>query len=983
MESLLLGGLALAGFNSPKKKKNIKRKQNGPRELDNSYSSNMDGKMRKLERKQAQSLVSSIKEQKPEYFKQFDELTFDNINEPVSINDAHITITGKNISLQRQLNLHSGYSNVNESLNYRVIDKENFTHNNMTPNTSKRDYSLDDSRATRKLEAFTGVNENYVPKQEKYHLFEPMKNLSYVNGMPVFTDYLDDRFLPSNKNNNGNLPFQSKTIVRPGINGENAAGLSGNTVYRINPRNIDALRSEQNQKVSYMNKPLVTIKKGEYRGPDFNLTKYKLPDFRETNFGDLVPNKSEVEGPIQTGKYTNIYSQRGEDDTYYSTPAVNTNVGSGPSLSKTQFSTAKKENYNNDMAHAIGAQEIKPVFLNEESWANRDNQRTTSSHNITGTTGFTNRGSYANDPNYIPQNTIRESTTHNIILGSKPEGGTTNVIPKDIAKKTIIQTTSHDLVLGSKGENASGNVQFSDKAKTTIRETSSHNQILGSKPEYSSGNVQFSDKAKTTIRETSSHNKILGAQPEYSSGNVQLTDKAKITIRETSSHNKILGAQPEYASGSVQFTDKAKITIRETSSHNKILGAQPEYASGSVQFTDKAKKTIRETSSHNKILGAHPEYASGSVQPTDKAKITIRQSTSHNLILGSQPEYASGNVQPTDKAKKTIRETTSHGIALGAKPEYASGNVQPTDKAKKTIRETTSHDIALGAKPEYASGNVQPTDKPKATIRQTTLYTTPGMNVMNPVSIGYTKDDDDKARNTIRQTTEVTQQNEGPVGGVNNYTGYTRDEKDEAKRTIRQTTENSQYEGPAGNGEISTGYTRDEKDEAKRTIRQTTENNQYEGPAGGVDNYSGYARDENDTAKTTTKETTMLRDYTGHMSTEVCMPVSTIASENMSIRETREIGNYNRTAAGGANYAGPQINSSTVKMNGKKTSVYYVPHPARALDANVTPSDKKHAYENKKPILDYGDYYINNSYINTLNDNPYVNDIHHQKNYKF
>ena len=76
-----------------------------------------------------------------------------------------------------------------------------------------------------------------------------------------------------------------------------------------------------------------------------------------------------------------------------------------------------------------------------------------------------------------------------------------------------------------------------------------------------------------------------------------------------------------------------------------------------------------------------------------------------------------------------------------------------------------------------------------------------------------------------------------------------------------------------------TGYSRDEKDEAKRTIRQTTENTQYEGPAGGVDNYSGYARDVYDTAKTTTKETTMLTDYTGQMSTEVGMPVSTIASE--------------------------------------------------------------------------------------------------------
>jgi hypothetical protein len=27
------------------------------------------------------------------------------------------------------------------------------------------------------------------------------------------------------------------------------------------------------------------------------------------------------------------------------------------------------------------------------------------------------------------------------------------------------------------------------------------------------------------------------------------------------------------------------------------------------------------------------------------------------------------------------------------------------------------------------------------------------------------------------------------------------------------------------------------------------------------------------------------------------------------------------------------------------------------------------------------DYYINDNFINTLNDNPYVNDLFHQKNY--
>jgi len=884
MESILLGALAVAGFNSnPIDKKNLKTNKYNPNDLEKRYSSNTQGKMNKLERNQAQSLVDSIKEKKPEYFKQFDELTFDNISEPVSINQAHITITGTNTGLQRNLNLYNGYSTVEDDLNYRVVAKENFTHNNMTPNTSKRDYAINDSKVTRKLEAFTGVNEFFVPKQEKYNLFEPMKNLTYVDGMPVFTDYLDDRYLPSNKNNNGNLPFENGQRVKPGIQNDSREGLG--TVYRIMPRSTDALRGEHNQKISYMNKPLETIKKGEYRGPDFNLTKYKLPDFREISFGDLVPVKAAVEGQKKTGKYTNVTTQRNEEESYHAGPGVNTNVGSGPSKSKTQFTEAKRENYYNDMAHGVGAVEVKPILLNTESYANRDNQRTTSSHNI--------------------------------VLGSKAENVGAAIYQNDKARDTLRQTTSHDIILGAAPERKNTNVLPTDLAKKTVRQTTSHNLVLGSKPEYASGNVQFTDKAKKTIRESTSHDLTLGAQPEYASGNVQFTDIAKKTIRETTSHNNILGAQSEYSTGIAPLTDKAKITIRQTTSHNKILGAKPENLGPATYQTDEAKKTIRET-------------------------------TSHNIVLGSKPENMGPATYQTDEAKKTIRETSSHNIVLGSKPENMGPATYQTDKAKPTIRQTSSHNIVLGAKPESMSGNVLPTDKAKSTIKQTTLYTTPGMNVATTVANGYTKDDKDTARKTIRQTTENTQY-EGPAGGVDNYTGYTRDEKDEAKPTIRQTTENTEYEGPLG----------------------------------GVDNYSGYARDRNDRAKTTIKQTTLLTDYTGQMSTEVTGQSSHIASDNMTIRETREIGNYNRIAAGGANLAGPQINNGNVKMNSKKTSVYYVPHPAKGLDANVTPSSTKPIVENKKPQLDYGDYYINNVQINTLNDNPYVNDIYHQKNIKF
>ena len=119
MESILLGGLALAGFNTSKPNEN--KKVNKKKKLDDSYGSNISGKMKKMEQNQAQNLKKSIQQNRPEFFKQFDELTFDNMGEPVPVTDSHVTITGVNNSLQRGLDLTNGYSNLEESLNYGVV----------------------------------------------------------------------------------------------------------------------------------------------------------------------------------------------------------------------------------------------------------------------------------------------------------------------------------------------------------------------------------------------------------------------------------------------------------------------------------------------------------------------------------------------------------------------------------------------------------------------------------------------------------------------------------------------------------------------------------------------------------------------------------------------------------------------------------------------------------------------------------------------
>ena len=43
----------------------------------------------------------------------------------------------------------------------------------------------------------------------------------------------------------------------------------------------------------------------------------KIPDFKEQKFSDLIPTKSIVNKEMQTGKFTNNTSQRGEKSINY------------------------------------------------------------------------------------------------------------------------------------------------------------------------------------------------------------------------------------------------------------------------------------------------------------------------------------------------------------------------------------------------------------------------------------------------------------------------------------------------------------------------------------------------------------------------------------------------------------------------------------------------------------------------------------------
>jgi hypothetical protein len=607
------------------------------------YNSNIENNIKMIEQNQAKQNFS-----KPEYLNQFDDLRFDSISNPVGENDTYKTLLGINSYVKKDLEIRDNYSyfNSNDNGTYNVISPDQFTHNNMMPNTTQRDVNKSVDFSQRKLEAFTGSNKNLIQKKEKVPLFEPMKNLTWIHGAPVMSGELQQRYLASNKNNNGNLPFETKARVLPGLGNQVQEGR--NAVYRMNPVTIDKLRSHNNQKITYDNKPLETIKKGEMRAPDHNLTKFKLPDFRETNFGDLIPNCSVVPKEKKEGIYTNMYTERGDKEQYMPKPGIMVSMGDGPSTGKTKFEPVKKESYTNDPNRNIQDVNNKPVFTNIKSWANNDNQRTTTNIDYKG-----------------PVQNATMTYTLNYA---------------DIAKPTIKQMTSHDIV--SNFTNVNANPQYlknNDLAKTTIKQMTSHDIVsnfnsVNANPQYLKNN----DLAKPTIKQMTSHDIVsnftnVNANPQYLKNN----DLAKTTIKQMTSHNIVsnfnsVNSNSQY----LKNNDVAKKTMKENVETTTYIGSAVDNFTNATykQLSDTMKPTIKQTTTvpvpvSNLYMSSSVNY---SRNPKDKMRDTIKQTIINNNYIGNTRNEIEGGISheaSSNMHQNLCREKTTYNRPANGKSD--------------------------------------------------------------------------------------------------------------------------------------------------------------------------------------------------------------------------------------------------------------------------------------------------------------------------
>jgi len=459
MESLLLGTLSYYG--------NTNNNNNKTHENTNynSYNGNIEEKIDSIETNQAKTLKNQ-----PEYFSQFDSLSFDNLSQPTAENMAHTTRSGFNTFLQRDLDFHNGYSEFqNTDMHYNVVPKEEFVHNNMVPFTSRRETFVNLDSNTRKYEQLSGNDSTWQNKKEVDPFFDPVKDMNNVFGMPVMTEQFSQRYNPSLKNNYGNLPFQSDVKVAPGLDGKRSAPYA---VHRVMPRNIDELRSEINKKVSYTTKPLETIKKGDIRAMESQITNFKLPSYREVSFNDLVPNKFYVEGQRKTGEFVHTDTERGITDYDYMGGAYNSNKGTAPNVNTTNFTPAKRENYLNDFTHALNAVNTRPVFTNVDSYTNYETDRSEINQELHATGAYNNNlASYYHNSCDIAKPTMKQNNIvqdRNLGVNGAMEQKSYVFSHDSVLPKTHRETTNYNEVRNTAPSNQAGPLMLTDEAKHTI-----------------------------------------------------------------------------------------------------------------------------------------------------------------------------------------------------------------------------------------------------------------------------------------------------------------------------------------------------------------------------------------------------------------------------------------------------------------------------------------------------------------------------------
>ena len=961
MELLIMGALAYAGKkindNDNQEKKLIVKPKKSNRKKNLYQSKNVEKNKEYVKKKIYKNHKAAMNPNKTNYIsaeyrdnkiddrsnksftEQFNVLQFD-AQQPTSFNSFNLNDGN-----------YSSFNSNHQDMTYNIIkNQDEFLHNNMQPGTSQRDFPLQTNEGVMKdrLELFTGFPEDYKPKKESKPLFEPMQDLSFVNGMPVATDFLEQRYLPSYKKNDQDLPFENKVKVIPGIEGKNQEGVHG--TYRIMPKTTDDLRAANNPKMTYQAGKIEAVKKGEYRGTNPNVQSYRPLTYKVNKKEELLPTYAHVRAQTIRNKIQMPNTNR-QQSIYHTGPAKSSDNVATPDQMRAKYRENTKIEYASDAISRNVSSNVNKILQNKKSLKLAPTRKqVTSDKSIHGGVGnsSTNKA-YSINRKDIPLTTLRQLMIDNKnIMGVTDTNNKSYVFSKDF----VLPTTGKETLVDNKRD---GNVRK-----------------LGGGHSYNPNDV-----AKETTKELFVGDVRDGNMTGREGGYVyDPNDLAKDTIKQTTIGHTRDGNVTGREGGYVYDPNHiAKDTIKQSvigqARDGNITGGEKGYV---YDPNDIAKDTIKQTiigqTRDGNITGGEKGYV---YDPNDIAKDTIKQTVIGQARDGNITGGEKGYVyDPNDKPLETIKEMfvakTRDGNVKKIGGTYSHN---ANDTTRKTIKEMQIHNNHTGVtsvsnKDIYVRN---PNEIANRTIKETTVENTHVGGAVDNTQGTYSHNPNEIAKRTVK---EMFVDNKH-VGTAHGTEATYAEPTDQAKQTIKETTHASYSGGVSMPTDRNTGYqTNDVK--APTTIRETTHSSYSGAPA--KPNFDGYLSNKMVAPDTTRQDTHV--DYKGTALSQDKKQKITDDFINMNTNEKREILSQGRIPTQRKHDEGPKAENVNMELK-EFVNITRNNNPIQPLNKNAG-DNLSSIYSRNKNLLSNTNYNLDPSILSVLHKNPYVNNVIFNKN---
>ena len=671
----------------------------------------------------------------------------------------------------------------NESnTNYTPFD--NTTENNIkecfSMNTKKRDFEqfndYNEQKSPLKLDIFSGSSRNYFSKSEIEPFFQPVKDMSFVNGMDVVTDKFEDRYIDSLRLERRNeRPFEPET-VGPNSKGK-YTGFHDTT--RVLPKLTDELRRADKPKLSYTAEPIKgkTINKRAVVAPNVK----RLPDkFKELGEKDLIP-KSQVSSAAIRDNYNLILSNRSvlstemcgvpkdqinhkfdiktKGITQESTrnkyvEADNTNISGlvqmfNNNKDSVRLSQLERNDYQIDYNNVNNLNKGQSYDPNEiTKTTTRQTLNNIQYNNIN--TGINKVQSY--DPNHTTNPTTRQTLNN---IEHKNMNTVTYKVqsydPKHTTNPTTRQTLNNiqhnNINTGiNKVQSYDPNHTINPTTRQTLNNIDYSNIIIAANKIQS---YDSNDKTKTTTRQTL--NNIDYSNIVAAANKIQTTlyDKPKTTIKESlenSQYNNIQTNKNRVASllDKARTTNKENINIDVLNKYSNITLNKKNIAN----LSSEAKTTLKQLLDNINYTTIQNINNKSKAELQDKAKATIQLPNFNNDNIST---FKNIKITDIEKLKHTMRELTNTELVTAHCGADIAITSYLNDIAKITNKETILYEN---------NGNLQSIDgsfvntyeTPEITLKQLLDYNDYLSTVHNNNGT-YAYDPNDIARITNKQGT--------------------------------------------------------------------------------------------------------------------------------------------------------------------------------------------------------------------------------------